>query len=116
MAKGGFQGARMGGMNMNMIKQAQKMREEMMRMQQEVEAKEFTASAGGGMVTVTANGRHEILKLDIDPDAVIDAEAAEDVEMLADAILAAVNEVLRKSNEEMASNMSKVTGGMGLGL
>ena len=83
MAKGGFPGGRMpGGMNMNMIKQAQRMQQEMLRQQQEIEEREFAASAGGGMVTATVNGKRELLKLDIDPDAVIEAETPEDVEML----------------------------------
>lgn len=116
MAKGGFPGGRMGGgMNMNMIKQAQKMQQDMLRMQQEVEEREFTASAGGGMVTATVNGRKELLKLEIDPDAVIDAAGAEDVEMISDTVIAAVNEALNKAGAEMSSAMGKLTGGLGLG-
>lgn len=116
MAKGGFSGGRMGGgMNMNMIKQAQKMQEEMLRMQREVEEKEFTASAGGGMVTAKVNGRRELLSLQLDPDAVIEAESPEDAELLADAITAAVNEALKKASEEMGGTMSKLTGGLNLG-
>ena len=116
MAKGGFQGGRMsGGMNMNMIKQAQKMQQDMMKMQEEIEQKEFSASAGGGMVTAVVNGKHEVLRLEIDEDAVIDAAGAEDVEMLSDAIVAAVNEAMRKASDEMAKNMSRFTGGLNLG-
>lgn len=116
MAKGGFSGGRMsGGMNMNMIKQAQKMQQDMLKRQEEIEQKEFTATAGGGMVTATVNGKRELLKLEIDPDAVIDASEPEDAEMLSDAVTAAVNEALRKASDEMASSMSKLTGGLNLG-
>ena len=104
-----------GGMNMNMIKQAQKMQQDMLRMQQEVEEKEFSASAGGGMVTAVVNGKREVLRLEIDESAVIEAEGAEDVEMLSDAIVAAVNEALNKANEEMNASMSKLTGGLNFG-
>ena len=115
MAKGGFPGGRMtGGMNMNMLKQAQRMQQEMLRQQQEVEEKTFTATAGGGMVEATVNGKRELLKLTIDPDAVIDAQEPEDVEMLSDAVLAAVNEALSKASEEMAATMGKLTGGLNL--
>ena len=115
MAKGGFPGGRMtGGMNMNMIKQAQKMQQEMLRQQQEIEEKEFTATAGGGMVTATVNGKRELTKLVIDPDAVIDAQEPEDAEMLADAVLAAVNEAINKAGEEMSAAMGRLTGGLGL--
>ncbi|MGM9521289.1 MAG: YbaB/EbfC family nucleoid-associated protein [Oscillospiraceae bacterium] len=116
MAKGGFPGGRMGGgMNMNMIKQAQKMQQDMLKMQQEIEEKEFSASSGGGMVTAVVNGKHQVLRLEIDESAVIEAESAEDVEMLSDAVVAAVNEALSKASEEMSSSMSKLTGGLGLG-
>lgn len=117
MAKGGFSGGRMGGggMNMNMIKQAQKMQEEMLRKQREVEEKEFSASAGGGMVTAAVNGKKELLRLEIDPDAVIEAETPEDAELIADAVIAAVNEAMRKASEEMSGTMSKLTGGLNLG-
>jgi len=115
MAKGGFQGARMGGMNMNMLKQAQKMQQDMMKMQEEIEQKEFSASAGGGMVTAFVNGKHEVLRLEIDESAVVEAEGAEDVEMLSDTIVAAVNEAMRKASDEMAKGMSKFTGGLNIG-
>ncbi len=116
MAKGGFPGGRMtGGMNMNMIKQAQKMQQELLRQQQEIEEREFTASAGGGMVTATVNGRKELLKLTVDPDAVIDAETPEDAEMVSDAVMAAVNEALTKASQEMGAAMGKLTGGLNLG-
>ena len=75
----------MGGMNMNMLKQAQKMQQDIMRMQQELQEKEYQAAAGGGVVSATVNGKHELKALTIDPEAV----DPEDVEMLQDMIVAA---------------------------
>ena len=80
-----------GGMNMNMIKQAQKMQQDMLKMQQELEEKTYEASAGGGVVTASVSGKRELKSLTIDPDAV----DPDDVEMLEDMIVAAVNEALR---------------------
>ena len=101
-----------GGMNQAaMMKQAQKLQQEMMRMQQEQEAATFTAKAGGGMVSATVNGKHELLNLQINPEAV----DPDDVEMLQDMILAAVNEAMRTADTDAANNMSRLTGGMGLG-
>ena len=112
MAKGGYRGGMpMGGMNMNMVKQAQKMQQEMLRMQQEMETKEYEATAGGGMVTAAVNGKHELLRLTIDPEAV----DPEDVEMLQDMVIAAVNEAMRKAEADASANMSKLTGGLNLG-
>ena len=109
MAKGGFRGMP-GGMNQAaMMKQAQKMQQEMLRMQQEQEAKTFTAKAGGGMVSATVNGKHELVNLDINPEAV----DPDDVEMLQDMILAAVNEAMRTADNEANNNMAKLTGGLG---
>ncbi len=116
MAKGGFSGGRMsGGMNMNMIKQAQKMQQDMLKLQQEIESREFTATAGG-VVTAVVSGKRELLRLQIDKDAVLEAEDEDDVEMLSDAVTAAVNEALSKAAEEMDESMSKITGGLNLGL
>ncbi len=110
MAKGGFRGMP-GGMNQAaMLKQAQKMQQEMLRMQQEQEAKTFTARAGG-VVTATVNGKHEVVSLEIDPEAV----DPEDVEMLQDMVIAAVNEAMRTADTEAANNMSRLTGGLNLG-
>ena len=115
MAKGGFPGGRMsGGMNMNMIKQAQKMQQDMLKKQEEIETREFSATAGG-IVTAVVNGKRELLKLTIDPDAIVDCEDAEEAETISDAVLAAVNEALRKAADEMANSMSKLTGGLNLG-
>ena len=112
MAKGGFRGMPGGGMNQAaMMKQAQKMQQEMLRMQQEQESKTFTASAGGGMVSATVNGKHELVSLTIKPEAV----DPEDVEMLQDTVIAAVNEAMRTADNEAANNMSRLTGGLNLG-
>ena len=112
MAKGGFRGGMPGGMNQaSMLKQAQKMQQEMLRMQQEQEAKTFTAKAGGGMVAATVNGKHELVNLEVNPEAV----DPDDVEMLQDMIIAAVNEAMRAADAEAASNMSRLTGGLNLG-
>jgi DNA-binding YbaB/EbfC family protein len=100
-----------GGMNMNMIKQAQKMQEEMLKMQEEMEEKQYSAQAGGGAITATVNGKRELMALEIEPDAV----DPEDVEMLQDLIVAAVNEALRKAESSMSDSMSKLTGGLNLG-
>ena len=112
MAKGGFRGGMPGGMNQAaMLKQAQKMQQEMLRMQAEQEAKTFTAKAGGGMVAATVNGKHELVNMEINPEAV----DPDDVEMLQDMIIAAVNEAMRAADAEAASNMSRLTGGLNLG-
>lgn len=113
MAKGGFRGmpGGMGGMNRAaMLKQAQKMQQEMLRMQEEQENKTFSATAGGGMVSATVNGKHEVLNLTIKPEAV----DPDDVEMLQDTIIAAVNEAMRNADSDASNNMSRLTGGLNL--
>ena len=111
MAKGGFRGMP-GGMNhAQMMKQVQKMQQDMERMQEEQESKTFTAKAGGGMVAAIVNGKHEVLELQINPEAV----DPDDVEMLQDMIIAAVNEAMRTADNEAAQNMSRFTGGLNLG-
>ena len=80
-------------------------------MQQEQETKTYTAKAGGGMVVATVNGKHELVNLEIKPEAV----DPDDVEMLQDMIIAAVNEAMRAADAEAANNMSRLTGGMNLG-
>lgn len=113
MSKGGFRGgySGMGGMNQaSMMKQAQKMQEDLMKMQQELEAASYTASAGGGAVKATVSGKHELTALTIDPQAV----DPEDVEMLQDTIIAAVNEAMRQVDEASSSGMTKLTGMKGL--
>ena len=93
-----------------MMKQAQKMQAQIMKIQEEMGERSVEASAGGGMVTVTANGKQEILSIRIEPE-VVDPE---DVEMLQDLVAAAVNEALKKAQEMVAEEMAKVTGGMQL--
>jgi len=111
MAKGyGRMGGMGGGMNMNMLKQAQKMQQDMLKMQQELQEKEYEAKAGGGVVCAVVNGKHELKNLTIDPEAV----DPDDVEMLQDMIMAAVNEAMRAADSDAANSMSKFTGGMGL--
>ena len=110
MAKGGFRGGSFGGMNQaQMIKQAQKMQQDMLKMQEELEAKEYEAAAGGGAVKAKVSGKRELISLEIAPDAI----DPDDAEMLQDMIIAAVNEARRKADESMASGMSKLTGGLG---
>ena len=112
MAKrGGFSGGMPGNMN-NLMKQAQRMQRQMEESQKELESKEFTAAAGGGAVEVTVTGKKEVTKVKLDPEAV----DPEDVEMLEDVIMAAVNEALRKADEATAATMAKLTGGFGGGL
>lgn len=111
MAKGGFPRGMGGGANMNhMIKQAQKMQEQMLKMQEELEEKVFEASSGGGVVTAKISGKKELVEINIKPEAV----DPDDVEMLQDLIVAAVNEGLRKADESSANEMSKLTGGMNI--
>lgn len=100
-----------GGMNMNMIKQAQKMQQDMLKMQEELEVKQYEAAAGGGVVKAVVNGKHEVVSLTIDPEAV----DPEDIEMLQDMVVAAVNEAMRKAEAEASQNMSRLTGGLNLG-
>ena len=111
MAKGGFRGMP-GGMNQaQMMKQAQKMQQEMLRMQEEMENKTYTATTGGGMVKAEVNGKHELVDLQINPEAV----DPDDVEMLQDMIIGAVNEAMRAADADAASNMTRLTGGLNLG-
>ena len=113
MAKrGGFPGGMgmPGNMN-NLMKQAQKMQKQMEESQKELEEKEFTAAAGGGAVEVTISGKKEVTSVKL-KEEVVDPE---DIEMLEDLIMAAVNEALRKVEEASASSMSKLTGGLGMG-
>lgn len=114
MAKGGFRGmpGGMGGMNQAaMLKQAQKMQQDMLKMQEEMEAKEYEATSGGGMVTARVNGKHELVSLTVNPEAV----DPDDVEMLQDMVVAAVNEAMRKAEAEASQSMAKLTGGLNLG-
>ena len=110
MAKGGFPGG-MGGMNMNnLMKQAQKMQKQMMEKQEELQAKTLEMTSGGGAVKVVITGKKEIQELKINPD-VVDPD---DVEMLEDMILTAVNDAMKQIDELTEKEMAKVTGGMKL--
>ncbi len=108
MAKGGFRGG-MPGNQMNMMKQAQKMQQEFLKMQQELETTEFEFTAGGGAVKAVVSGTREFSSITIDPE-VVDPE---DVEMLQDLILTAVNGALKKADEQTSKAMNKLQGGLG---
>lgn len=98
-------------MNMNkLMKQAQQMQAKMAKMQEELEEKTMEVTAGGGAIKVVVNGKQELLDIKIDPD-VVDPE---DVEMLEDLVLAAVNEAMRKVQDMLSQEMSKLTGGMNI--
>ncbi len=99
---------RMGGGLGDLMKQAQKMQQELLRIQEELATKTVEASSGGGMVTVVINGRLEVVSIKIEKD-VVDPS---DVEMLQDLVLAAVNEGIAKSQEMTKEEMAKVTGGL----
>lgn len=109
MAKGGFGGfGGMGGMNMqNLMKQAQKMQKQMTEMQEELENKEYTVTSGGGAIKVVISGKKQLKEIEISPD-VVDPD---DVEMLQDLVLTAVNEAIRQADEAANSQMSKIAGG-----
>lgn len=114
MAKGynsrgfGPMGGMGGGMNMNMMKQVQKMQQDMAKMQEELAAKTYTATVGGGVVSAEVNGQHQVVSVTIDPEAV----DPEDVEMLQDMVTAAVNEALRSASEAANARMNAIMGGM----
>ena len=92
----------------NMMKEAQRLQREMERMQEEIGKKTVEATAGGGMVTVQANGKQELLAIKIEPDVI----NKDDAQMLEDLVLAACNEALRKSRELVTQEMGKLTGGL----
>ncbi len=94
----------------SMLKQAQKMQEDMATAQAELEATEYSAASGGGMVEATVNGKHEVKSIKINPD-VVDPE---DVEMLEDLIVAAVNEAIRNAAADSEAKMGAITGGMNI--
>ena len=94
----------------NMMKQAQKLQNKMVKLQEELAEKTIDASSGGGMVKVVSNGKQQVVSIDIEKE-VVDPE---DVEMLQDLVLAAVNDALAKSQEMVSSEMSKLTGGMNI--
>ena len=103
----------MGGCPSNMqamLKQAQKMQEDMAAMQEELEQREYEVAAGGGVITVKINGKNEVLSVKIDPEAV----DPDDVDTLEDLIVAAVNEAIKTVESASTQEMSKITGGMSL--
>ena len=110
MAKGGFRGGFPGGGNqMNMMKQAQKMQQDFLKMQQELESKEFEFTAGGGAVKATMIGTRQLQSITIDPE-LLDPD---DVEMLQDLVLAAVNGAIKLADDETNKAMAKLQGGLG---
>ena len=92
----------------NMMKEAQKLQAQMEKMQEEIAKKTVDATAGGGMVTVQANGKQELLSIKIDPEVI----NKDDAQMLEDLVLAACNEALRKSRELVQQELGKLTGGL----
>ena len=110
MAKGGYPGMMGGGNMQQLARQAQKLQQQMTKMQEELEAREYEASSGGGMVTVKVSGKKEVLSIEIKPEAV----DPDDVEMLQDMVLAAVNEALRAADETTEREMGKLTGGLNM--
>lgn len=111
MARGGFPGMGMGGNMQQLARQAQKLQQQMAKMQEELEEREYEATAGGGVVTAKVNGKKELVALTIKPEAV----DPDDMEMLQDTVMAAVNEALRTATETSEREMGKLTGGMNLG-
>lgn len=100
-----------GAQNMNsMIRQAQKMQEDMAAMQEELEGREYEVSAGGGVVSVKINGKREVLSINIEPE-IVDPD---DIETLSDILVAAVNEAIKKVDEVSETEMSKITGQMNI--
>ena len=108
MAKGGFRGG-MPGSQANMMRQAQKMQQEFMKMQQELESTDFEFAAGGGAVKAVITGTREFKEITIDPE-VVDPE---DVEMLQDLVLTAVNGALKAADDKTSESMAKLQGGLG---
>ncbi|MCL1964896.1 MAG: YbaB/EbfC family nucleoid-associated protein [Firmicutes bacterium] len=109
MARGGFPGVPGGGNMQQLMKQAQKMQQQMVKVQEALDERTYEASAGGGMVKAVVSGKRALVSLCIDPRAV----DPEDVELLQDTVLAAVNEALRAGEEAREREMSKLGGGMG---
>ena len=108
MAKGGFRGG-MPGNQANMMRQAQKMQQEFIKMQQELESTDFEFTAGGGAVKAVITGTREFKEITIDPE-VVDPE---DVEMLQDLVLTAVNGALKAADDKTSESMAKLQGGLG---
>ena len=110
MARGGFPGIPGGNMQ-QLMRQAQKMQQQMMQMQQELDEREYEGTAGGGAVSCKISGKRQLLSLNIEPDAV----DPEEVEMLQDMIVAAVNDALKKGEETREREMARIGGAAGMG-
>ena len=110
MGKGGYRGGLSGGSQANMMRQAQKMQQEILKMQQELEESEFEFSAGGGVVKAVVMGSRQVKSIEIDPEAV----DPDDVEMLQDMIVAAVNGALKLCEEKSNASMAKLQSGISL--
>ncbi len=110
--RGGFPGMMGGGNMQQLARQAQMLQQQISQLQENLDKREFEATAGGGMVRAKVNGEREVLELEIKPEAV----DPNDVEMLQDMIVAALNEALKTAHETVENEMSKLTGGMGGGL
>ena len=108
MARGGFPGIPGGNMQ-QLMRQAQKMQQQMIKAQEELDAREYEGTAGGGAVACKISGKRQLISLTIQPDAV----DPDDVEMLQDMIVAAVNDALKKGEETREAEMNKIGGGMG---
>ena len=107
------QGMGGGPQNMNaMLKQAQKMQEDMAALQEELDGREYDVKAGGGMVEVKINGKREVLSVSIKPE-IVDPD---DIETLSDILVAAVNEAIKRVDDTNSAEMSKITGNMGMGM
>lgn len=109
--RGGFPGMMGGGNMQQLARQAQMLQQQISQLQENLDKREFEATAGGGMVRAKVNGERELLELEIKPEAV----DPEDVDMLQDMIMAAVNEALKTAHETVENEMGKLTGGMGGG-
>ena len=96
---------------MQMMKQAQKMQQDLLKMQEEMESREYEATAGGGVITAVVSGKRELVRVNIDPEAV----DPDDVEMLQDMVIAAVNSALKAAETSREESMAKVTGGLNFG-
>ncbi|MDY5221124.1 MAG: YbaB/EbfC family nucleoid-associated protein [Eubacteriales bacterium] len=110
MARGGFPNMMGGGNMQQLARQAQKLQQQMAKKQEEIEAREFEATAGGGMATAKVNGKKELISLTIQPEAV----DPDDVEMLQDLVVAAVNEALRAAGDAMEQELGRMTGGLSM--
>lgn len=100
------------GMNMNMVRQAQKMSNDMQKTQASLQSREYAAQSGGGTVKVVVTGAHQMKSIAINPDAL----DPNDVEFLQDMILSAVNEAMKAADDDAANTMNRITGGLNLGL